>query len=51
MAGGPVLDFTANGFKLRDTSANWNASGGTYVYMWFARNPFGGSNVAPATAR
>lgn len=40
VAGGGVIDFISNGFKLRDTSANWNASGGTYVYACFASNPF-----------
>jgi hypothetical protein len=44
-------DFTSNGWKLRDAGANQNASGGTYIYMAFAENPFGGAGVAPATAR
>jgi hypothetical protein len=33
-------DFLSNGFKLRNSSAGRNASGGTYVYMAFAENPF-----------
>jgi hypothetical protein len=33
-------DFTANGFKLRNSVAGFNASGGTFVYMAFAENPF-----------
>jgi len=45
------LDLLSNGFKARTTDANVNASGGTYVYMAFAENPFGGANTAPATAR
>ena len=35
-----VLDINSNGFKLRNTFANWNASGGTYVFVSFAENPF-----------
>jgi hypothetical protein len=36
------LDFTSNGFKLRfsATYADRNASGGNYIYMAFAENPF-----------
>ena len=35
-------DFLSNGFKLRnsDTSPSSNISGGTYIYMAFAENPF-----------
>jgi hypothetical protein len=33
-------DILSNGFKLRDTSADWNASGSTYVYAAFAESPF-----------
>jgi hypothetical protein len=36
----PVLDFTSNGFKLRDTSAPWNESGSAIIYACFAQNPF-----------
>jgi hypothetical protein len=35
-----VFDFLSNGFKLRGTAANGNASGGTYIYACFAENPF-----------
>jgi hypothetical protein len=45
------FDFTANGFKLRVTSGNKNATGGTYIYMALAEHPFGGSNVSPSPAR
>jgi hypothetical protein len=38
-------DFTSNGFKLRTTSGQMNASGGTYIYMAFAENPFKYSNA------
>lgn len=34
------FDFTANGFKIRSSNANRNTSGGTYIYMAFAENPF-----------
>lgn len=33
-------DKLSNGFKLRDTYADVNASGGTYIYAAFAENPF-----------
>jgi hypothetical protein len=45
------LDFLSNGFKLRTTYSNHNGSGNDYIFMAFAENPFGGSGVAPATAR
>jgi hypothetical protein len=35
-----ILDLTSNGFKLRNSLAGVNASGGTYIYMAFAENPF-----------
>jgi hypothetical protein len=38
--GGNGMDVTSNGFKIRDTSLFWNASGGTYIYAAFAENPF-----------
>ena len=34
------FDILSNGFKARTTSADTNASGGTYIYMAFAENPF-----------
>jgi hypothetical protein len=34
------LDALSNGFKLRSTAADLNASGGTYIYAAFAENPF-----------
>lgn len=33
------VDFLSNGFKLKAT-ANGNASGGTFIFMAFAENPF-----------
>ncbi len=33
-------DLLSNGFKLRDSGASTNASGGTYIYAAFAENPF-----------
>jgi len=47
----PLVDLLSNGFKPRNTYATLNASGGTYIYMALAENPFGGSGVSPATAR
>ena len=34
------LDVLSNGFKLRNTTADFNASGGTYIYAAFAEAPF-----------
>jgi len=34
------IDIVSNGFKSRSTDAAMNASGGTYIYMAFAENPF-----------
>jgi hypothetical protein len=50
-AGGATFDFLSNGFKLRRTGNAVNNSGGTYIFMALAENPFGGSGVSPATAR
>ena len=46
-----AIDMLSNGFKVRTTNGNLNQSGQTFVYMCFAKNPFGGENTAPATAR
>jgi len=47
------LDMLSNGFKLRTSNANGNASGGTYIYMAFAENPLvaNTSGGIPTTAR
>jgi hypothetical protein len=34
-----VLDINSNGFKIRNSWTDINASGGTYVYMAFCENP------------
>ncbi len=45
------MDFTAQGFKCRNTSTAFNASGDTYIYMAFAEAPFVNSNGVPCNAR
>ena len=45
------FDFLSNGFKNRGTGGGNNASGGSYIYMAFAENPFVTSSGVPATAR
>ena len=44
-------DFLSNGFKIRVTTSDYNASGGTYIYMAFAEHPFVSSEGVPVTAR
>jgi hypothetical protein len=39
------VDFTSNGFKLRTTDANMNASGGVYLFYSVAEQPFKFSNA------
>jgi len=39
VAGVNRYDFLSNGFKVRTTGNNFNASGGTYIYASFASNP------------
>jgi hypothetical protein len=41
--GSPIL--LSNGFKLVSSGSGYNASGGTYIYMAFAENPFKNSNA------
>ena len=48
---GNKIDFLSNGFKSRSTGSTVNSSGGTYLYMAFAENPFVTSTGVPATAR
>ena len=50
-AGSIDIDFLSNGFKMRNSTADWNASGGTYIYMAFAESPFVNSNGVPNNAR
>jgi len=45
------VDFYGNGFKVRDTDTQLNASGNIYIYMAFAEAPLVGSNNVPCTAR
>jgi hypothetical protein len=49
--GGATTDYLSNGFKLKTTDSAHNASGGTYIYMAFAENPFTTSTGIPTTAR
>lgn len=44
-------DFVSNGFKIRSSDTNMNRSGGTFIYMAFAENPFVSSKGIPTTAR
>jgi hypothetical protein len=39
------VDFLSNGFKVRSTDIESNASGGNYIYMAFAENPFKYANA------
>lgn len=39
------FDSVSNGFKLRNSGADYNGSGSTYIYMAFAENPFKYSNA------
>ena len=49
--GSANLDFLSNGVKIRNDDSSRNASGGIYIVMAWAQNPFGGEDVSPATAR
>jgi hypothetical protein len=46
----PITDFLSNGFKLRGSGGDGNASGGTIIYMAFGQSLVGSNNV-PCTAR
>ena len=50
-AGSIDIDFLSQGFKMRNSTADWNASGGSYIYMAFAAEPLVGQNNIPAVAR
>jgi hypothetical protein len=39
-AGSDILDFLSNGFKIRNSWTDINASGGSYVFASFAESPF-----------
>jgi hypothetical protein len=47
---GASMDFVSNGFKMRTDQTGANQSGGTYIYMAFAENPFVAGGI-PTTAR
>ena len=51
VSGDRLVDFLSNGFKVRNTTTDWNTSGQTIIYMAFAENPFVSSTGVPATAR
>jgi hypothetical protein len=40
-----TMDIISNGFKLRSSEGATNGSGGTYIYMAFAENPFKYANA------
>jgi hypothetical protein len=44
------IDLLSNGFKMRNTDVDHNASGATIIYMAFAENPFVAGGI-PTTAR
>jgi hypothetical protein len=48
---GTFWDINSNGFKIRDSGTQTNASGVTFIYMAFAENPFVSSKGIPCTAR
>ena len=45
------VDLVSNGFKLRHTDGDTNASGGDYIYAAFAEFPIVSSNDIPTVAR
>ena len=45
------IDMLSNGFKIRGSGGDYNASGQAYIYMAFADNPFTTSTGIPTTAR
>jgi len=45
------MDILSNGFKLRTTGVDFNASGDTYIYMAFAESPFVNSKGVPNNAK
>jgi hypothetical protein len=50
-SGSHGIDFVSNGIKIKNSGDGTNTSGGTYVYMAFAENPFVTSTGIPTTAR
>tara|TARA_B100000424_G_scaffold168741_1_gene129850 strand:+ start:973 stop:2013 length:1041 start_codon:yes stop_codon:yes gene_type:complete len=50
-ANATFIDFLSNGFKIRDTDDDRNASNGTYIFLAFAESPLVNSNGIPNNAR
>jgi len=50
-ANGGDIDFLSNGFKVRNSTTDWNTSGETIIYMAFAEAPLVNSNGVPCNAR
>ena len=48
---GGDIDFLSNGFKVRNTTTDWNTSGQNIIYMAFAEAPLVNSNGIPNNAR
>jgi hypothetical protein len=46
-----AIDFLSNGIKIRNDNNASNSSGGTYIYMCFASQPFVSSAGVPVVAR
>jgi len=49
--GGTEIDILSNGFKIRASGTGHNQTGGTYIFMAIAENPFVTSTGVPATAK
>ena len=50
-AGGDLMQFMSNGFKLKHNDSAFNGNNHDYIYMAFAENPFVTSSGTPTTAR
>ena len=45
-----AIDILSNGFKIKNSDAEFNANGGNYIFMAFGQSIVGSNNI-PATAR
>ena len=45
------IDILSNGFKNYNANGSENESGGEYIYLAFAKNPFVNSSGIPCNAR
>ena len=45
------MDILSNGFNIRVTDSNVNASDGIYIFMAYAKHPLGGEDLSPAPGR